>query len=125
MASAKVSRKVMITAHGDLVASRFDLCSEIVIVELEGAEISGEPRIMLLSAASGDEICGMAIKESISALITGAIEEEHYEYLCWKKILVLDRVVGGVEESLMALAEGRLVAGAITARRAHEDGGAG
>lgn len=110
--------KILITVHGDAVASRFDLCTEVMIAEASDGKIVGEPRTMLLSGASADEICGIAIKENVSALIAGGIEEEHYEYLLWKKIKVVDRVVGKAEDALRLFMRGKLNEGAILKYRA-------
>ena len=91
---------ILITIHKNEVASRFDLTSEILIAEVDGGEIAGEPRIILLPGTSGEDICGLAIKENISLIICGGIEDTHYQYLKWKKIKVVDGVIGPYEQAL-------------------------
>ena len=92
--------KILITIQGNEIAPRFDQTSEILITETEGEKISGEPRIILLPGTSGEDICGVATKENISLVICGGIEETHYQYLKWKKIKVVDGVIGPYEQAL-------------------------
>jgi len=92
--------KILLTIHKNEIAPRFDQSSEIIIVETEGEKISGNPRIILLPGTSGEDICGLAIKENISLLICGGIEETHFQYLKWKKIKVVDGVIGPYEQAL-------------------------
>lgn len=95
------------------MAPRFDLCSEVMIASLREGAIEGEPRTMLLSGPSADEICAIAIKEEVGIVVSGGMEEEHYQYLQWKKITVLDRVVGRVDDVMHLLLQGALKAGSI------------
>jgi len=92
--------KILLTIYKNEIAPRFDQSSEILIAETEGEKISGNPRIILLPGTSGEDICGLAIKENISLLICGGIEETHYQYLKWKKIKVVDGVIGPYEQAL-------------------------
>ena len=120
MASGSGTMRVLIAVHGDSVATRFDLCTEVMIAEAEGGTLTGEPRTMLLSGPSAYEICGIAIKENVSVLVAGGMEEEHYEYLRWKKIKVVDRVIGRADDAVGLLIDGRLAEGSII--RAGADG---
>jgi predicted Fe-Mo cluster-binding NifX family protein len=92
--------KILVTIQKDEVSPRFDLTSEILITEVEGEKITSEPRIILLPGTSGEDICGLAIKENISLVICGGIEETHYQYLNWKKIKVVDRIIGPYAQAL-------------------------
>ena len=105
--------KILITIHKNEVASRFDLASEILIAEVDGGEIAGEPRIILLPGTSGEDICGLAIKENISLIICGGIEDTHYQYLKWKKIKVTDGVIGPYSEALEYAEKNNLKPGVI------------
>lgn len=105
--------KILITIEKNEVASRFDQTSEILITEIEGETIKGEPRIMLLPGTSGEDICGLAIKENISLIICGGIEDTHYQYLKWKKITVVDGVIGPYEQALDFAVKHNLKPGAI------------
>ena len=92
--------KILVTIQKNEVAPRFDQSSEILIIETEGEEISGNPRILLLPGTSGEDICALATKENISLVICGGIEDTHYQYLNWKKIKVVDRVIGPYEQAI-------------------------
>ena len=53
------------------------------------------------------------IKEGITLVICGGIEEAHYQYLVWKKITVIDKVIGTAAAALSLGKTGRLTSGAI------------
>lgn len=89
--------KILITIEKNEVSPRFDQTSEILIIETEEGKNSDEPRIILLPGSSGEDICSLAIKENISLVVCGAIEDTHYQYLKWKKIKVIDGVIGPYE----------------------------
>lgn len=101
--------KVMIAISGTNVAPRFDLTVEAIIVQVENAELTHEPRELVLSEPSGDELCALAVNESVDLVICGGIDEVHYEYLAWKKIRVIDGVIGAYVEALSLLREDSLV----------------
>jgi len=105
--------KILITIQKNEIAPRFDQTSEILVTEKTGDKITGEPRIILLPGSSGEEICGMAIKENISLIICGAIEDTHYQYLKWKKIKVINGVIGPFAEALEFAATNNLKPGVI------------
>jgi len=105
--------KILITIQKDEVAPRFDQTSEILITETEGEKITGEPRIILLPGTSGEDICGLAIKENISLVICGGIEDTHYQYLKWKKIKVVDGVIGPYQQALNSAVTNHLKPGVI------------
>jgi predicted Fe-Mo cluster-binding NifX family protein len=114
--------KILITIQGEQVAPRFDLCSEVLIVSSDGqGHMRGDPRTVLLPGPSSDELCGLAIREEVSLLICGGIEETHYQYLAWKKISVIDRVIGTWARALALALAGRLANGAILPDSGNED----
>lgn len=106
--------KVVIPILGEQVAPRFDLAVEVVIAETDAAgKIAGEPRIVLLPGASADELCALILKEGGSFVLCGAIEEGHFQYLSWKKIRVIDRVIGPWRLAMERGVVGRLQPGEI------------
>lgn len=105
--------KVMIAISGADVAPRFDLTVEAIIVQIENGELTHEPRELVLSEPSGDELCGLAVSEAVDLVVCGGIDEVHFEYLAWKKIRIIDGVIGPYIEALDFLRDDRLVAGAI------------
>ena len=104
---------ILITLQADDVASRFDLATEVIIAGLENGKVQAGARTLLLSGPSGEELCGLIIKEDISIVICGGIEELHYDYLVWKKIKIIDRVIGPSSEALEWVLEDRLKAGTV------------
>jgi hypothetical protein len=46
-------------------------------------------------------------------VVAGAVEEEYYHYLRYKRVDVIDNVAGEIEPALARLASGRLASGDI------------
>jgi predicted Fe-Mo cluster-binding NifX family protein len=67
----------------------------------------------LLPGPSGDELCSLIIKEDVSLVVCGGIEEAFFQYLVWKKITVIDRVIGPAEEVLRLALAGKLRTGTV------------
>jgi predicted Fe-Mo cluster-binding NifX family protein len=105
--------KILITIQKNEVSPRFDQTSEILITESGDEKNPAAPRIILLPGISGEDICSLAIKEGISLVICGGIEETHYQYLKWKKIKVIDRVIGPYEQALHFAKTNKLKPGII------------
>lgn len=106
-------KKVLITLQNDFVAPRFDLTSEVLIARVLKGRVAGEPRIVLLPSPSSDELCSLAIREEVAKIICGGIEEAHFQYLTWKKIEVIDRVIGPARQALDLAITGGLRPGTI------------
>lgn len=87
-------RKMLIPIQGDFIAPRFDLASEIMIARFQNDRIEEKPRTIILDHPSDEKLCQMAVEEHITDLICGGIEELHYNFLVWKKISVVDGVIG-------------------------------
>jgi predicted Fe-Mo cluster-binding NifX family protein len=104
--------KVLVTLRDNDIAPRFDLTTEVLIVE-SGSKEASKPRNILLPGPSADELCSLIIKEAISLVICGGIEEAHFQYLIWKKITVIDKVIGPASEALALAKAGKLTAGMI------------
>lgn len=111
--------KLLLPLLGDNVAPRFDLAVEVVIVEGDATgAIAGEPRIVLLPAASADELCALILKEGINVVVCGGIEESHFQYLSWKKVTVIDRVIGPWRQAVALACANRLQPGEILRKNA-------
>ena len=108
-----MSSKVLIPLYGNDVAPRFDLTTEVLIAV--GDEESGkrEQKIVVLSQASSEQLCQMVLTEGANAVICNGIEEEHYQYLVWKRVMVLDSVIGPWEKALERFFKGSLQSGDI------------
>jgi len=108
-----MSQKILITLSDNDVAPRFDLATEVLIsYSGEDRTIKGTKTIVL-AHESTDDLCKLIINEEIEVVICGGIEEEFLEYLTWKKVKVLDSVMGSWEIALERFKEGRLEAGSI------------
>lgn len=100
--------KILITIVGSDVAPRFDLVMEVIVFHVEDGKVLGEPRTILLPGASAEELCSLIIKEDISLVITGGIEDVHYQYLTWKKVQVIDGIIGPYGKALESVLAGEL-----------------
>jgi len=113
-----MARKILVTLYRDEVAPRFDLCAEVllVVVDDSGREIRRQD--LVLANSSADDLCDLILDREVAGVITGGIEEEHYHYLRWKRVDVVDAVAGPADEALGRYLEGRLSAGDILFPRA-------
>jgi predicted Fe-Mo cluster-binding NifX family protein len=105
--------KILITIQDNNVAARFDLTSEVLIALCENHQVLGTPRTILMTRPSSEELCSLIIKEGIKIVICGGIEESHLQYLAWKKIQVIDSVIGPYSEALQTINAGFLKPGTI------------
>lgn len=112
-----MERRILITVDREEIASRFDLATEVLLVNIsEGGEIL-QRKTFLLAHASGDELCDLALSRDIGTIVCGGIEEEYYHYLRWKRIDVIDAVMGPLDRVEERLAENRLRSGDILYQR--------
>lgn len=86
--------KIMVTVRGDFVSPRFDMSSEVIIATCYDGKMLEEPRSLILSDVSAEVICDLGIREGVSMVICGGIEEQHYQFFTWKNITVYDGVIG-------------------------------
>ena len=115
-----MERRVLITVAKDEIAPRFDLTTEALLLNIsESGEIVLR-KSFLLAHASGDELCDLALSRDIGTIVCGGIEDEYYHYLRWKRIDVIDSVMGPLEIVVARLATGNLKAGDILYDRAAE-----
>lgn len=105
--------KIMITTRGDFVSPRFDLSPEVLIATYYDQELLEEPRSIIVSDVSAEIICDLALKENVATVICGGIEEQHYQFLTWKKIKVIDGVIGPYADVLQAAMNNVLESGTI------------
>ena len=105
--------KIMITTRGDFVSPRFDRSSEVIIATCYDQQLLEEPHSLILSNVSAELICDLALKEKIDVVICGGIEEQHYQFLMWKKIVVFDSVIGPYADILQLAMDSALMPGAI------------
>jgi len=108
-----ISTKILIPLHENEVAPRFDLATEVLIVTGIGKAGSGEKRMVVLPRASADQLCHLIITEGIRTVICGGIEDDYYQYLTWKRIEVIDSVIGSSQSALKHFVEGTLKPGEI------------
>lgn len=92
--------KICIPIHGDDVAPRFDLASEVVLAESNEAGKITSARTIVLPHASPEELCSFLLKEGVELLLCGGIEDQYYQYLHWKKVRVRDSIMLPWEEAL-------------------------
>ena len=86
--------KILVTVEKNVVAPRFDLAREVVVFDTEAGSIAAEPRAVVMPRASAEELCAYILKEAIDMVICGGIESQYFEYLTWKNISVIDRIIG-------------------------------
>jgi hypothetical protein len=107
------SQDILVPLLGDAVAPRFDLATEVLIARSRKGRLSGEPRVVLLSGPSADQLCSLVLAKGIGCVVCGGIEDAHYQYLTWKKVQVVDRVIGGWKDVLRLLLSHQLRSGMV------------
>jgi hypothetical protein len=105
--------KLLITLRENHVAPRFDLTTEVLLHSGGNSGAAAARKTLVLPRASAEELCHLILAEEVRTVICGAIEEEYYQYLTWKKIDVIDSVMGPWEEALERCVSGRLRPGDI------------
>ena len=108
-----MTKKILITLHENDVAHRFDLATEVLIATLDADGLVTQDKTIVLAHASAEELCQMILNEEADTVVCGGIEEEFYAYLTWKKVQVLDSVMGPWERALERYGEGELTTGSI------------
>ena len=116
-----MGRKILITLYRDEVAPRFDLCSEVLLVAVDATGHVVRRQDLVLAGSGADDLCDLILNREVAAVITGGIEEEHYHYLRWKRIEVVDGVAGLAEEALARYLKGELSSGDILFAREAAD----
>ena len=95
------------------VAPRFDLATEVLIVLFDERDNKRTEKVIMLSQSSAEKLCHMVLTDSIEVVICGGIEEEYYQYLAWKKVQVIDTVIGAWKSALDRFCEKGLEPGAV------------
>jgi predicted Fe-Mo cluster-binding NifX family protein len=108
-----MSKKILIPLYENDVAPRFDLATEVLIVTGIGKAGSGDRRTVVLPRASADQLCHLVITEGVQTVICSGIEDDYYQYLIWKRIEVIDSVIGSSDAVLGRFVEGALKPGDI------------
>ena len=78
--------RIMVKPRSDFVSPRFDKSLEVIIATCYDQQLLEEPHSLVLSNVTAEVICDLALKEKIDIVICGGIEEQHYQFLIWKKI---------------------------------------
>ena len=105
--------KLLITIWRDQVAPRFDLTSEVLVATVDATGEVLHSKTVVLPPVSAEDLCHMILTEGIATVICGGIEEEYFQYLTWKKVKVIDSVIGLYDRVLDFARGGRLEPGAI------------
>ncbi|MFH2012405.1 MAG: dinitrogenase iron-molybdenum cofactor biosynthesis protein [Pseudomonadota bacterium] len=103
--------KILITIYEEDVAPRFDLSSVVFIASLNDKREIIERKTIVLTSTSPEELCHMILSQGVTHLICGGIEDEFYQYLNWKKVGIMDSVIGPYEKVLDLFLKGRLEQG--------------
>lgn len=109
--------KLTIPLYREEVSPRFDLAPEVLFLLITRGNIIEEKRIVALTRPSADDLCHMLLSEKVHTLICGAIEDEYYQFLKWKKINVYDSVCATWSKAFHLWSKKKLTPGAILSKR--------
>ncbi len=105
--------KILIPVTREYIAPRFDTATEALISLYYDGELIEGPRSILIAEPSADAFCDIAIKERITTVICCGIEEEHFLFLQWRKIEVIDGIIGPWQQALQQAIAKKLAADTI------------
>jgi predicted Fe-Mo cluster-binding NifX family protein len=105
--------KILIPLFGDDVAPRFDLATEVMITTGNQGIADENQRIIVLPQASAEQLCHLILTEGVTTVICGGIEEEYHRYLAWKKVEILDSIIGTWKTALTRYGLKKLQSGDI------------
>ncbi|MDY0225386.1 MAG: dinitrogenase iron-molybdenum cofactor biosynthesis protein [Desulfomicrobium apsheronum] len=105
-------RQVLVVVQDGQVAPRFDLALEVVMSRDDADSV----RTLILAQNSAEKLCHLILESGIDAVICGGIEEEHHQFLAWKKVKITDNVIGPMEWALGRWKAGLLKPGDIFER---------
>ena len=108
-----MGEKLLITIWRDQVAPRFDLTSEVLVATVDATGEVLHSKTVVLPSVSAEDLCHLILTEGITKVICGGIEEEYFQYLTWKKVKVIDSVIGPYDRALEFARAGKLEPGAI------------
>lgn len=108
-----MGKRILVTLYRNEVAPRFDLASEVLLVTLDADGREAKRQELVLAHSSADDLCDLILDREVAVVITGGMEEEHYHYLRWKRLEVIDGIAGLAEDALSRYLEGSLESGAI------------
>jgi predicted Fe-Mo cluster-binding NifX family protein len=114
--------KVLLTIADEDVSPRFDHTTEVLIVILDRSGAVRSERTVVLPQASAEDLCQLIVTEGVDTVVCGGIEEEFHQYLGWKRVRVLDSVMGSWPAALDRLRDGTLASGRNLYPRPEEDG---
>lgn len=110
-------RRVLIPLHRDDVAPRFDVAIEVLLADVdEDGNVLGS-KIYFLAGASAEGLCDFILDNDVAAVVTNGIAEEYYHFLRWKRIEVVDGIIGPAEEALRRYLSGDLLPGDVVMSR--------
>ena len=115
-----MGEKLLITIWRDQVAPRFDLTSEVLVATVDATGEVLHSKTVVLPSVSAEDLCHLILTEGITKVICGGIEEEYFEYLSWKKVKVIDSVIGPYLQALELARVGKLEPGAILREEASQ-----
>lgn len=108
-----MTHRIFIPLFQEEVSPRFDLSTEVLHAESgeDGAIL--KEKLLILPGPSAERLCHMIITEHVHTVICGGIDQELYDFLLWKRIRVIDDVVGPGTLVLRRYLAGRLAAGDV------------
>jgi predicted Fe-Mo cluster-binding NifX family protein len=110
-----MNETIIIPLYDEEVAPRFDLATEVLLAERSTAEAVQE-KVLILPGPSAEKLCQLIIAEGVQVLICGGIEQEFFDYLTWKRVRVIDNVIGSGRALLDLYLQNRLFPGTIVGK---------
>jgi len=101
-------RKALLVIDEERIAPRFDLATEIVLAGFGADGSIASQRTVVLGQASAEDLCHLVVSEGADVVVCNGIEDEFHQYLGWKRVRVIDSVIGAWREALRRVGRGEL-----------------
>ena len=98
--------KILIPLHGDELSPRFDQASEVWLGRLDAQGCVLEARTVVLPQASAEDLCHLVVTEGVARVVCNGIDQDHFDYLRWKRVVVTDGVMGALHDVIACLGQG-------------------
>lgn len=107
------AKLALLTVCRNEIAPRFDMAAEVLIAPMAPGDAPPDPdgndcKRLVLAHISSEELCDLITRSGVATVVCGAIEEDYYHYLRWKRIDVICDVMGHESAVLEKLVSGVL-----------------
>jgi predicted Fe-Mo cluster-binding NifX family protein len=103
--------KLAVCQLNNRIAPRFDQCPELVLVTLDPRGTVKEKKVLPIVNLKPQEVADLLSRLDVKTLICGGVKEDSQQALKRFNIVLIDNIIGNVEDVLMLYSKGKLSRG--------------